>query len=418
MSLTKEQAQIITATVPVLVQYGNQITTAFYANLLREIPELNNVFNTSNQRNGQQQQALAGALYAYAANINNLEVLKPALERISQKHVSLYVKPEQYDIVGKYLLAAMGEVLGDALTPEILDAWTAAYVQLADIMIKREDELSKQNEGWTAWKDFRIVKKVQESEEVSSLYLKPVDGKSLPEFLPGQYISIQVDVPDLSYNQARQYSLSDKYSPDYYRISVKREKGLNVKENPKAVTHPGYVSNILHDQKKVGDIVQLSHPAGDFFLDVRKEGDEHKPVVLLSAGVGLTPMTSILNTLVAKNERQISWVHVSKNHKTQAFDDHVKNIADSHPKINKQVFHSSPVTGEKPGVHYDHKGRLDLSKLEAQSDLKLNDKTATYYICGPERFMTELEQGLQHRGVESSRINMELFGTGGVPATA
>ncbi len=415
MALTKEQAQIIHATVPVLVQHGTQITTAFYANLLRDIPALNNVFNTSNQRNGRQQAALAGALYAYAANIDNLEVLKPALERISQKHVSLYVTPEQYDIVGKYLLAAMGEVLGDDLTPEILDAWTAAYFQLADIMIKREDQLSKQNEEWTAWKDFRIVEKVEESEEVSSLYLKPVDEKPLPEFLPGQYISIQVEVPDLHFNQARQYSLSDKYSPDYYRISVKREKGLNLKETPDAVSHPGYVSNILHDQKKVGDIVQLSHPAGDFYLDVRKEGEEHKPVVLLSAGVGLTPLTSILNTLVAENGRQISWVHVSKNQKTHAFGEHVKNMVDSHPKINKQVFHTSPVNGERPGTHYDHKGRLDLSKLEAEGDLKLHDKNATYYICGPERFMTELEQSLRDKGVDSSRINMELFGTGGVP---
>src|SRR5690348_8270225 len=112
MSLTETQVNTITATVPVLVQYGAQITTAFYANLLRDVPALNNVFNTSNQRNGHQQQALAGALYAYAANINNLDVLKPALERINQKHVSLYIKPEQYDIVGKYLLGAMGEVLG------------------------------------------------------------------------------------------------------------------------------------------------------------------------------------------------------------------------------------------------------------------------------------------------------------------
>jgi nitric oxide dioxygenase len=415
MPLTQEQAQIITSTVPVLAEYGAQITTAFYANMLREVPELNNVFNTSNQRNGHQQQALAGALYAYAANIDNLEVLKPALERISQKHVSLYIRPEQYDIVGKYLLEAMKEVLGDALTPAILDAWAAAYGQIADIMIKREDDLLRQAEGWTDWRDFRIDAKSDESEEVTSLYLKPVDGKPLPEFLPGQYISIQVEVPDLHYNQARQYSLSDKYSPEYYRISVKRERGLNVKQNPDAVAHPGYVSNVLHDQKKVGDIVQLSHPAGDFFLDVRKEGERRSPIVLLSAGVGLTPLTSILNTSVAKDGRQISWVHVSKNHRTHAFNEHVKNMVVRHPRINKRVFHSCPVNGEEQGVHYDHKGRLDLSKLEAEKDLKLNDKTATYYICGPEQFMIELEQALRDKGVDSHRINMELFGTGGVP---
>ena len=416
MPLTQEQSQIITATVPILAQYGTQITTAFYANLIREIPELNNVFNTSNQRNGHQQQALAGALYAYAANINNLDVLKPTLERISQKHVSLYVRPEHYDIVGKYLLEAMKEILGDALTPAILDAWAAAYTQIADIMIGREDQLYKKNDGWTSWRDFRISKREKESEQVTSFYLAPVDGKPLPEFLPGQYVSLQVNVPDFGYYQARQYSLSDRYSSDYYRISVKREVGLTGRKGADTPSHPGCVSNIMHDQKNVGDIVQLSHPGGDFFLDVRREDEDKAPVVLLSAGVGLTPLTSILNTMVTKDGRQISWVHVSKNQKTHAFDEHVKNIVDSYPEIHRRVFHSDPVVGEEEGVHYDHKGRMDISKLEPEEDLKLHDATATYFICGPERFMLELEQSLVKKGVDASRINMELFGTGGVVA--
>ncbi|KAI1623216.1 globin-like protein [Exophiala viscosa] len=415
MPLTEEQAQVIISTVPVLQQYGNQITTVFYANMLREVPDLNNVFNTSNQRNGHQQQALAGTLYAYAANINNLEVLGPAVERICHKHASLYIRPEHYDIVGKYLLEAMGEVLGNALTPQILDAWAAAYKQIADIMINREDELMKHTNGWTEWKDFRLDRKVPESDEVTSFYLKPLDGKPLPEFLPGQYISIQIDVPALKYKQARQYSLSDKYSPEYYRISVKREKGLDISD-PSAVTHPGYVSNILHDEKKQGDIVELSHPAGDFFLDVRNEGDKDSPIVLLSAGVGLTPLMSILNTLVEKNGSQkISWVHGSRNSSSDPFAQYVKSIMDAHPEVSERIFHSMPHDSEKEGVDYDIKGRLNLSRLRPEEDLRLNEKNASYYICGPENFMTDLEQALRDRGVDASRINMELFGTGGVP---
>ncbi|OCT51655.1 Oxidoreductase FAD/NAD(P)-binding protein [Cladophialophora carrionii] len=197
---------------------------------------------------------------------------------------------------------------------------------------------------------------------------------------------------------------------------MKREKGLNVEQDPDAMAHPGYVSNILHDQKKVGDIVQLSHPAGDFSFDVRTDDDDHSPTVLLSVGVGLTPLTSILNTSIAKpGRRQISWVHVSRNHKTHAFNDHVNTMAELHPWINKRVFHSNPVHGEEQGVHYDHRGRLDLSELDAEKDLKLSDKNATYYICGPEQFMVELEQALREKGVDANHINMELFGTGGVP---
>lgn len=311
----------------------------------------------------------------------------------------------------------MSEVLGDALTPEVLDAWAAAYKQLADIMIHREDQLLKQTHGWTGWRDFRIDSKTPESDEVTSFYLMPIDGEPLPEFLPGQYISIQIDVPTLKYKQARQYSLSDKYSPQYYRISVKREKGLDVSD-PSAAAHPGYVSNILHDEKKQGDVVQLSHPAGDFFLDVRNQSEIDSSIVLLSAGVGLTPLMSILNTLVEKKNggRKISWIHGSRNSSADPFAQYVKGIAKAHPHVvTERIFHSSPHSDEKDGVDYDNKGRLDVSKLRPHDDLRLNDKNASYYICGPEKFMTDLERALQDRGVDASRINMELFGTGGVP---
>lgn len=134
MSLTKEQVAIIKATVPILKEYGNQITTLFYGTLIKENPSLNDVFSRTNQVNNHQPAALAGSLYAYASHIDDLGALSPAVEKICQKHVSLYIRPEQYEIVGTYLLRAMGEVLGDALTPEILEAWKVAYFQLANIV--------------------------------------------------------------------------------------------------------------------------------------------------------------------------------------------------------------------------------------------------------------------------------------------
>src|SRR3954454_3084262 len=123
MGLTSQHVEIITATVPILEEHGRHITDVFYENLLREVPELNSVFNQANQANGRQSQALSTALYAYAANINSLDALEPALQRINQKHASLYIRPEHYDVIGKHLLAAMQQVLGAALTPEILEAW-------------------------------------------------------------------------------------------------------------------------------------------------------------------------------------------------------------------------------------------------------------------------------------------------------
>lgn len=411
MALTSQQASIITATVPILESHGRQITDVFYKNLLEEVPELNGIFNQANQANGRQSQALASAVYAYAANINNLDALKPALERINHKHVSLYIRPEQYDVVGKYLLAAMQEVLGAALTPDILDAWKIAYGQLADVMIRQEAKLYEESDGWTDWRDMKIAKKVKESEEVTSFYFEPCDGKPLPSFLPGQYISIQTEVPQLKYLQARQYSLSEAPRPDHYRISVKRDRGLDARR-PDAPAHPGYVSNILHDHKEVGDTVQVSRPAGEFFLDVRNESDE-APVVLLSAGVGLTPLLSILETLDANgHERKISWVHVTRNSKVQAFGEHVRKIAMKNRHMRTEVFHSLPGETEKKGEDYEFEGRMDLKKLNSREDLMLHNEEARYYICGPEEFMADLEKALQERGVAPERINMEVFGTG------
>lgn len=134
MSLTKDQVSIIKATVPILKEHGNTITSTFYSTLIRENPSLNNVFNQTNQANNHQAAALAGSLYAYASYIDDMGVLSPAVEKICQKHASLYIRPEQYDLVGTYLLRAMGEVLGDALTPDILEAWKTAYYQLANIV--------------------------------------------------------------------------------------------------------------------------------------------------------------------------------------------------------------------------------------------------------------------------------------------
>jgi nitric oxide dioxygenase len=416
MGLTSQQAEIITATVPILEEHGRHITDVFYENMLREVPELNNIFNHAHQANGRQSQALSTALYAYAANINNLDALKPALERITQKHASLYVRPEHYDVVGEYLLAAMQQVLGVALTPEILEAWKAAYGQIADLMINREAQLYQRSDGWTDWRDMKIAKKVRESEEVTSFYLEPCDGKPLPSFLPGQYISVQIEVPELKYLQARQYSLSKAPTPDHYRISVKREGGLDTKRSD-APAHPGYISNILHGQKEVGDTVQVSHPAGEFFLDITDENDQ-APVVLLSAGVGLTPLLSILETLVEKGDkRRISWVHTARNSKVHAFKEHIRKHATRYDNVRKEVFISQPGEHDKKGEDYDIEGRLDLKKLNSREDLMLHDDDTKYYICGPEGFMADLEKALRERGVDPKRINMEVFGAGNAVKT-
>ena len=309
----------------------------------------------------------------------------------------------------------MKEILGDALTPAVHDAWAVAYQQLANVMIKREDQLLKEADGWTDWRDFSISQKIQESSEITSFYLVPLDRKPLSSYLPGQYISVRVSVPDLSYLQARQYSLSDAPNPNHYRISVKKELGLDLGQS-NAKAHPGYVSNVLHDKSNVGDVLQVSHPAGEFFLDVRKEENSDNPVVLISAGVGLTPNLSILNTLVSKDtRRKVSWIHATRDSQAHAFSYHIQETTKTHDNVQSHVFNRAPGNDSREGVDYQFKGRMSLDKLDTDHDLFILDSKTEYYVCGPQTFMTDMGQVLGDWGVGPERIKMELFGTGEIP---
>jgi len=408
-SLSPTQVHIIKSTVPILASHGQTLTTQFYTALLSAHPSLKSTFNTTHQATGHQPRALASALYAYAANIDNLGALSPALELICHKHVSLSIRPEQYAIVGEFLLATMKSVLGAAATSEVLDAWGAAYWHLADMMIAKEEALYASAPGWVGWKDFTIVRKVAESEsaEICSFYLRPKDGGGeVPVFKPGQYVSVNVWVEELGGGvwQARQYSLSDAPGKGYLRISVKKEKGAG---------REGYVSNILHG-KSDGDVIQVSHPFGDFFFDGEESGKD-APVVLISAGVGLTCLTSILNGLAEeKGSRRVSWIHGARDKKARAFRRHVDALAAANENLRAVYFNSDPKEGEVEGRDYGVKGRVDMDKVGKDALFADNDETQ-YFICGPTQFMLDVEAKLKSYGVPAERMKMELFGMGGVP---
>ncbi|PGH12595.1 hypothetical protein AJ80_06653 [Polytolypa hystricis UAMH7299] len=422
MGLTQPQTDIIKATVPILAEHGVSITTEFYKNMLTENPSLYKVFNIANQVTGHQQRALAGAVYAYAANIENLSVLGPAIETIVHKHCSLYIQPADYEIVAKYLLQAMKIVLGDACTEAVLDAWGAAYWQLADVLIAHERALYQSTDGWTDWRDFRIVRKVVESTEITSFYLEPVDGGKLPTYNPGQYISVQIEVPSLGGGQmqARQYSLSDVPGKSHYRISVKRDLWVDSSSTGKA--SPGHVSNALHDTKNEGDVIRVSHPFGEFFLSA-DEQQASTPLVLLSAGVGLTPMVSMLNTITSttptSKKRKVHFIHCARSLASLAFKPHVSNIAKKYPNVATTYFLSnSPASEAKTAGSNTRTGRMSLSALDARKDLYIDTPETKYFICGPSGFMKDMEAALLELGVAQGNIKMELFGTGGIPAGA
>ena len=404
--LSQETIQIVKATAPVVQKHGVVITRAFYQKLLSENPGLNETFNQANQANGHQAQALAAAVHAYAQHIDTPDVLAPGIRHITQKHASLFIRPEQYEIVGKYLLDAFRHILGDAFTKEVHDAWAAAYQELAQTMIDAEEELYREGGDWTDWRDTVIKEKDPESSEITSFTLEPSDQQPLPSYRPGQYISVRVHVPSLGYSQPRQYSLSDRYTSDHYRITVKKDAGVG----PEHTTHPGLVSNTLH-RLKVGATVQISHPRGDFALDTTE--DAGNPLVLISVGVGLTPMISILNTAVAENHgRPVSWIHGYRSASTRAFADHLRSIGDSDQNVRITRFCSRPDEHVELVVDYERPGRVDLDACDNERDLFLSNKATVYFICGPNEFMTKVRVQLKERNVAPDRMRTERFGTG------
>ncbi|URL06334.1 NO-inducible flavohemoprotein [Avibacterium sp. 21-595] len=396
MSLTANQIELVKATVPVLRENGVALTSYFYNRMLTNHPELKQVFNLGHQRSGAQARSLANAVLAYAENIENPAVLLPAVELMAHKHVSLDIQAPDYAIVGNNLLHSISEVLQISMDDPLIEAWTAAYNQLADILISTEkaiyDEHQQTKGSWLGWRKFKIAKKVAESSEITSFYLQPVDGDALPTYKAGQYISVRVFVEELGLKQPRQYTLSDNPKTDYLRISVKRE-------DPKGELAGGWVSNTLH-QLKEGDEIEATAPTGNFFLV-----DSHKPNVFISGGVGLTPMIAMLNQLVEQNvPEKVSFIHACRNADVHAMKNHIDSVKAQYPNVS--TFTVYEVEDEQA----DATGRLNLSQIPTA----LLPKEADYYLCGPMAFMQAQYNALVELGVPVAQIHFEAFNTGGV----
>jgi nitric oxide dioxygenase len=398
--LTQKTKDTVKATAPVLAAHGYDIIKHFYRSMLGAHPELKNIFNMRHQERGQQQEALARAVYAYAAHIEDPSSLAAVLEGIANKHASLGVLPEQYPIVGEHLLAAIKAVLGDAVTDDVISAWAQAYGNLADMLMGRESQLREQtmseSGGWVGWRVFQVVGKQHESDIITSFLLRPADGAAVAKFEPDQYISIAVHVPRLGLQQIRQYSLSDAPNGSTYRISVKRQAGPEP-------DHQGYVSTILHDHVNVGDTVRLAAPYGNFFVDVHAT----TPVVLISGGVGLTPLISMLNrVLQSPGQRDIVFVHGARNSAVHAMKDHLRETTARHPHFKTFIFYSEPLPHDVAGEDYDFSGFVDLDRISDAVMLPAAD----YYICGPIPFMRLQHDALLAKSIQETKVHYEVFG--------
>ncbi len=387
--ISSEARPYIDASVPVLRQHGVAITTTFYKNVFAELPELTRLFNMGNQANGAQQQSLASAVFAYAANIGSPEMLGPVVNRIVHKHVSVGIRAEHYPIVGRHLLGAIAETLGAAATPALLAAWAEAYNSLATLFINAERQLYADagiEPGQT--RAMRVTEVQRESDEVLSIRMAPVDGKPLPAFKAGQYLSCSVRFADGGH-QIRQYSLSDAPDGSTLRISVKRESG--------GATPAGQVSNWIHENVDVGSVLQVSPPCGDFTIDT----ESIEPVVMLSAGVGITPMIAALNRIAqVEPQRHVIFAHAARDKAHHAHQGDLARAVARMPNLQLVTFYEAP--GDSGDVLA---GRMEVSRLPGWPRSETN-----VYLCGPLPFMQVQWAGLLEAGVPVARLHREVFG--------
>ncbi|MBB5122612.1 hemin transporter [Streptomyces eurocidicus] len=387
--LSPQSTEIVRATLPAVGGAIGEITPLFYDKLFADRPELlRDLFNRGNQANGSQRQALAGAIAAFATALVEHPDTRPdaMLARIAHKHASLGITPDQYPLVQQHLFAAIAEVLGEAITPEVAAAWDEVYWLMANALIALEARLYEEAgapDGGTL-RPCRITGRLRETADVATFLVQPLDGRPLPAGRPGQYVSVQVELPDGA-RQIRQYSLSGR-PDDALQFSVKRLAG-----DP-----AGEVSNHLHDHLNVGDTLLVSAPFGDVALD---GGDA--PVLLASAGIGCTPMIGMLAHLAATGStRRVVAVHADRSESAHAFRTDLTQLVAKLPDAAAHVWYERPEAADWPA---DRTGLADLTGVEIPAG-------TVAYLCGPLPFMRAVRAQLLTAGVPAADIHYEVFG--------
>ncbi|NJP91308.1 hemin transporter [Nonomuraea sp. FMUSA5-5] len=381
--LSAKAADLVRATLPVVGAELETITARFYDTMFAERPELlDGLFNRGNQRNGEQRKALAGAFAAFAAALLADPGRRPdeLLARIAHKHTAVGVTDDQYVIVHKYLFGAIAEVLGDALTPDVAAAWDEVYWLMAGALIAMESRIYAEagaRDGKT-WRTWRVVERREETPDTVSLVLSPLGDEPVPPARPGQYVSVRVTMPD-GVRQLRQYTLSGHGHDGHRSITVKRVRD-------------GEVSSLLHATVKEGDELTLSAPFGDVALE---DGDA--PLVLVSAGIGCTPMTAMLRHLAdTGSRRRVLVLHADRSRADHALRADMERHTDALPAGERVFWYETPSDGDRAGL-------MDLEGVAIPEG-------AVVYMCGPVAFMRAARTALIEAGVAPRDIHYEVFG--------
>ena len=385
---------VVEATLPVVGEHIGEIAQRFYRHMFAEHPELlDGTFNRGNQARGEQQQALAGSVAAFASSLVKTPDRAPQnlLSRIAHKHASLGIRAEQYQVVYDNLMWAIVDVLGDAVTPEVAAAWDEVYWLMANALINQERGLysARGVRPETVWRPWTVDRKIRETPDVVTFVVRRVDDRLVKTSLPGQYVTVRLTMPD-GVLQPRQYSLTRADDGEHRQFSVKRVHGGGKPD--------GEVSTMLHDRVDVGDELILSLPYGDVVLD-----DGGRPVVFASAGMGIAPMAGMLSHLAAaRSGLPITLLHADLDEASFALRRQVVTDVLALPNATLHLWYEGGAHSIEP-VAGVHAGTMDLAAVDLPDN-------ATYYLCGPLPFMQAVRSALIERGVAPADIQYEVFG--------
>ncbi|MFM9376195.1 globin domain-containing protein [Gordonia sp. VNK21] len=382
--ISEQTREVLTATLPAVEGALDDITPRFYDKMFTKHPELlNDLFNRTNQQIGTQPKVLAGSIAAFARLQLHPDPAQQRfiIDRIAHKHTSLGITADQYAIVHEHLFAAIVEVLGAAVTPEVAAAWDELYWEMANVLITKENELYSQAgvAPGEVWRSVVVAERRQVAPDAVSFSLAATDGAPLPSFTPGQYISVQVPLDDGAH-QIRQYSLIGTTDEPVWRISVKLD---------------GEVSTWLHERAFEGDTLTVSTPFGDLALP---EGDA--PLLLASAGIGCTPVIGLLSHLVSTgDQRPVQVLHADRSRARQPHRGELAALVEQLPNGSLHQWYEKGVdAGDGASI-----GMMDLEEVPVAPE-------TVALLCGPAGFLGAIRGGLLDKDVPESRIHYETFG--------
>ena len=391
--LEPHHAEVIRATLPLVGANIDEITSVFYRKLFGNHPALlRNLFNRGNQAQGAQQRALAASIATFATHLVDPALPHPSelLSRIGHKHASLGITADQYGVVYDNLFAAIVEVLGaDTVTAEVAAAWDRVYWIMADTLIALEHDLYEAvgvADG-DVHRRATVVSRVDDPSGAVLLAVRPVGGVA-PNNVAGQYISVGVTMPDGA-RQLRQYSLVNAPGADELVFAVKPVAAA-------ADAPAGEVSTWIRANVRVGDLLDITMPFGD--LPAPDAGQ--RPTVLISAGIGITPMIGLLEHFAAQTpDREVHVLHADRADQEHALRERQQELVAQLPNATLHVWYEDGMTAHRDGVHA---GRMRLESASIPAD-------AEVYLCGNNGFVQAVRTQLTDLGVPAEQVHCELF---------